>query len=69
MNKLVPGARFSVRDAREQRLRQARRNGHFPNGDVRSTTGAWTRAAEAFEKNDPTGSKVAELLKEAKCGN
>lgn len=65
MNKLIPGALFSKRDAKEQRIRMAER-GLKTTGepdDCRDHVHAWDRAAEGFRKNDPTGRKLAELLK------
>jgi len=68
MNKLIPSALFSVRDAKEQRIRMVKR-GEKPVGepdDCRGHTCDWDRAAEGLRKHDPTGRKLAKLLKSAK---
>jgi hypothetical protein len=69
MNKLIPGARFSARAAREQRLRAQRQPDAvtFPQGatDVRQSQTIWSRAAEALHREDPDGRKLAELLNDA----
>lgn len=69
MNKLIPGAYFSVRDAREQRLRAQIRDGQSgvisePYDCVNYSD--WSRVAEAFREYDPDGSKLAELFLKAK---
>ena len=55
MNKLIPGAKFSVRSAREQRLRAKIR------GEVND--GSWDRAVAGFRRHDPTGRKFRALFK------
>lgn len=68
MNKLIRGARFSPRDAKEQRARMAE-HGKQPVGepdDCRDHTKDWDRAAEGFRKHDPSGRKLAELFKSIK---
>ena len=65
MNKLIHGARFSPRDAKEQRARMVER-GEQPVGepdDCRDHAKDWDRAAEGLRKYDPSGRKLAELLK------
>lgn len=65
LNKLVPGARYSSRAAREQRYRERVRaysEGRIIDRDCTNYSTIWGRAAEALQKNDPTGSKLAALL-------
>ncbi len=66
MNKLIPSALFSVHDAREQRYRDAKRDGTLPHGDVRDASNSWDRAARGFRVYDPAMRKIAALLIRAK---
>ncbi len=66
MNKLIAGAKLSMRAAREQKLREAQANGQFPDGDSRGTRVNNDLIVKNFEKHDPVGTKVAELFKAAK---
>ena len=70
MNKVISAALFTVRDAKEQRLR-ARRSvdavRHLEDvADVRRIETSWDRAAEGFRKNDPAGSKLAAIIRTTK---
>jgi len=65
MNKLVPSALFSPRDAEEQRIRDlasGRRRAGEP-GDARDSTNAWDRGAAGFRRNDLAGTKLAALCR------
>ena len=61
MNKLIRGARWSVRASREQQ-RRAIRSGTVSPTDVRVQHSVWSRAAELLHQNDPDGSKLAQVL-------
>ena len=63
MNKLIPGAKLSVRSAREQRLR-AKIRGEIDDVDFRRLDNLWDRAADGFRRYDPTGRKFRALFKE-----
>ena len=62
MNKLIPSALFSARDAKEQIIRDAKHSGRFPFHDVRKVDDDWDRVAEGFRKYDPAGRKMADLI-------
>lgn len=69
MNKLIPTALFSSRDAEEQRLREAMQaydEGHPLHGDCTNYSRCWDNAAEGFRRNDPDGRKLAELLRRSR---
>ena len=52
---------FDARDAKEQRIRDLKR-GIRQNGDARLHP-SWDRIAVAMREFDPSGSKLAQLLK------
>lgn len=58
MNKLIPGALFSVRAAREQRLLA---DIHPYSCNICSDAG-WERATNGFERLDPMGRILATLM-------
>jgi len=62
MNKLIPGALFSTRAAREQRLREHIHNPNHHNQKSPGTDNAWLRAADGFNQNDPDGTKLNEMF-------
>jgi hypothetical protein len=57
MNKLIKGAKFSIRASQAQRLREKYHMG--------AKQPDWRKAGEGCEKNDPHGTKLEGLLKEA----
>lgn len=64
MRKLISGAYFNPRDAREQRYRMAIR-GEKPVGepdDLRDYSKAWDRAADGLIRQDPAGTMLRELF-------
>jgi hypothetical protein len=67
MNRLIPGALFNPRAAKEQRLVQtqqdARTGVYSSPDDLRDDSYDWAKAAEGFRKYDPDLSKLAKLLK------
>ncbi len=67
LDNLVPGARFSVRVAKEHMRREAVADyqaGHPQYGDCRDHNSLWSSAAYALPEADPDGRKLAELLQE-----
>jgi hypothetical protein len=60
MSKVILTALFSARDARK-RVGAA----HYSRDvvDVRRVETSWDRAAEGFRKQDPTGAKLAALVR------
>jgi hypothetical protein len=67
MNTLIPGARFSVRASREQRLREKLRiRLSSRHGGEVSSFDDWRCLADGLVRNDPDGTKLIDLLDEAK---
>jgi hypothetical protein len=70
MNKVIAAALFTVRDAREQRIRARRSVDAVPHpedvSDVRRIENSWDRAAKGFRAHDPGGTKVGALLRKAR---
>lgn len=66
MDRLIPGALFSPRAAREQRLRQTLQEDRIgiytEPDDVRDYSSCYDRVSDALYQNDPSGSKLSELL-------
>lgn len=66
MNILIPGTLFSSRAARVRRLELFKeRMSNLPPRKITQGMAPWERAADGFERNDPDGTKLAELLAEA----
>jgi len=62
MNKLIPGARYSEREAKEHWLRARIRGENSSPEDLRRVENTWDRVAEGFRKADPRGTKLASLF-------